>query len=39
MLRYAEGGYKLITHICLRGVIYGELWSETKEVLEELVLF
>lgn len=38
VLRAADGGYKLITHAYLHGVMYGELWPKADEDLGDVVL-
>ena len=38
MLRSVEGGYRLITHVYLHGVMHGELWPETDGELVEIAL-
>lgn len=39
LLRPVEGGgYRLLTHIYLHGIMYGEAWPDNDSVLEELAL-
>jgi len=38
LLRPVDGGYKLLTHIYLHGIMYGEAWPDNDTTLEELVL-
>ena len=38
LLRPVEGGYRLLTHVYVHGMMYGEAWPETVESLEEIVL-
>ncbi|KAF2194327.1 hypothetical protein K469DRAFT_689338 [Zopfia rhizophila CBS 207.26] len=38
LLRAERGGYKLITHVYVHGIMYGEKWPESKSELEEIVL-
>jgi len=39
LLRPIEGGgYKLLTHAYVHGIMYGEAWPETEDQLEEIVL-
>jgi hypothetical protein len=38
MLRPVEGGYRLITHVYLHGVMHGELWPQTNEELVGIAL-
>ncbi|KAI9781660.1 MAG: hypothetical protein M1839_005877 [Geoglossum umbratile] len=37
-LRPVEGGYRLITHVYVHGIMYGEAWPENEDNLEEIVL-
>lgn len=34
LLRRVEGGYRLISHIYVHGVMYGELWPENGEMVD-----
>jgi hypothetical protein len=38
LLRPVEGGYRLLAHVYVHGIMYGEAWPEGKEELEEIVL-
>jgi hypothetical protein len=38
LLRPVEGGYRLLTHVYVHGIMYGEAWPENVESLEEIVL-
>ena len=38
LLRPVEGGYRLLTHIYVHGITYGEAWPESEEALEDTVL-
>ena len=38
LLRPADGGYELITHVYVHGVMYGEAWPPNNEELEEITL-
>jgi hypothetical protein len=37
-VRPVEGGYKLLTHVYVHGIMYGEAWPQNEENLEEIVL-
>lgn len=37
-LRPIDGGYKLLTHVYVHGIMYGEAWPQSEESLEEIVL-
>ncbi|RMZ86978.1 hypothetical protein DV736_g5791, partial [Chaetothyriales sp. CBS 134916] len=37
-LRRVEGGYKLLTHVYVHGIMHGEAWPEDEDGLEEIVL-
>jgi hypothetical protein len=38
LLRPVEGGYKVLAHIYLRGIMYGEVWPGNDSILEDLIL-
>ena len=38
VLRPVDGGYRLITHVYVHGMMYGESWPERQEQLEDIVL-
>lgn len=38
VIRPVEGGYHLITHVYLHGMMYGEMWPENEDELEDIVL-
>ncbi|CAO2656584.1 Nn.00g053870.m01.CDS01 [Neocucurbitaria sp. VM-36] len=38
VIRPVEGGYKLITHVYLHGVMYGEMWPSSPDELEDIIL-
>jgi hypothetical protein len=37
-LRPVEGGYRLLTHVYVHGIMYGEAWPQNEDNLEEIVL-
>ena len=39
LLRPVEGGYRLLAHAYVHGIMHGEAWPEREEELEEIVLF
>lgn len=38
LLRPVEGGYRLLTHVYVHGIMHGEAWPEREEALEDIVL-
>lgn len=38
VVRPVEGGYRLIAHVFVHGMMYGELWPENEDQLEDVVL-
>lgn len=38
LLRPVEGGYRLLTHIYMHGIMHGEAWPEKEQDLEQIVL-
>ncbi|EXJ62883.1 hypothetical protein A1O7_03325 [Cladophialophora yegresii CBS 114405] len=38
LLRPVDGGYRLITHVYVHGIMYGEAWPDDANELEEIVL-
>ena len=38
LLRPVEGGYRLLAHVYVHGIMYGEAWPKGKEELDEIVL-
>ena len=38
LLRPVEGGYRLLTHVYVHGMMHGEVWPESDEDLEEIIL-
>jgi hypothetical protein len=38
VIRPVEGGYRLITHVFVHGMMYGEMWPESEAELEDIVL-
>ena len=35
----ADGdGYRLVTHVCVHGMMYGDYWPENEEDLEPIIL-
>lgn len=37
-LRPVEGGYRLLTHVYVHGIMYGEAWPQSEDNLEEIIL-
>jgi hypothetical protein len=37
-LRPVEGGYRLLTHVYVHGIMYGEAWPQNEDNLEEIIL-
>jgi hypothetical protein len=38
LLRPVENGYKLITHVYVHGMMYGEMWPQDEGCLEDIIL-
>ncbi|KAH7372253.1 heterokaryon incompatibility protein-domain-containing protein [Pyrenochaeta sp. MPI-SDFR-AT-0127] len=38
VIRPVEGGYRLITHVFVHGMMYGEMWPESESELQDIVL-
>lgn len=38
VLRPVEGGYRLLTHAYVHGIMYGEAWPQNEDSLEDIVL-
>lgn len=39
VVRPVEGGYELVTHVYVHGMMYGEIWPAEESELEDIVLF